>query len=212
MEAVLEKLNLQKEDRHYYYAAKKPVLLDLDSYYYLSIAGQGNPKSADFMKALDKLYSVAYAVKFICKSADMDFVVPKMEGYWWIDGGLDVQHLFPDTPADQWNWKITIRMPDFVEGDHYYRAMQQVKSKNPGLLDEDEVILELINDGLCVQSLHIGSYDEEQETIDKIMKFASENGLEINGYHHEIYLSDPRKTAEEKLRTILRYSVKRRRK
>ena len=99
-------------------------------------------------------------------------------------------------------------MPDFVEGDHYYRAVQKVKLKNPELLHDDEVKFELINEGLCVQGLHIGSFYEEEPTIAKIMEFIQENGLQVAGYHHEIYLSDPRKTAEEKLRTILRYAVK----
>ena len=98
-------------------------------------------------------------------------------------------------------------MPDFVEGDHFYRAVQKVKAKNPELLIEDQVKFELINEGLCVQGLHIGSYYEEEPTIAKIIEFIQDNGLEVAGYHHEIYLSDPRKTPDEKLKTILRYAV-----
>lgn len=210
MEATIEKLDLQKEDSNYYRAGKKPSLKDLDSYYYLSTSGRCDPKSDHFLEAIDKLYAVAYAIKFICKSEDMDFVVPKMEGFWWIDGGLEAQHMFAQTPPDQWNWKIVIRMPDFVEGDHYYRGIQKVKAKNSELLQNDDVKFELINEGLCVQGLHIGSFYEEEPTIANIMQYIQDNGLQVNGYHHEIYLSDPRRTPEEKLKTILRYAVKKR--
>lgn len=208
MEAVIEKLNIEKEDPNYYRSTTKPELRDLDPYYYLSISGKSSPSSPGFMHAMEELYAVAFALKFICKAEDIDFVVPKMEGFWWIDGGLDVQHEFVQTPEDEWNWKIAIRMPDFVEGDHYYRAVQKVKAKNPELLTDDKVKFELINEGKCVQILHIGSYNEEGESIMKVMNYIKENNLEVAGYHHEIYLSDPRKTPEHKLRTILRYEVK----
>ena len=208
MEATIEKIDLKKEDPNYYKASKSPQIRDLDSYYYVSLSGRCDPQSDQFLEAIDKLYAVAYAIKFLCKSQDMDFVMPKMEGFWWVDGGLEAQHLFAQTPPEDWNWKIVIRMPDFVEGDHYYRAMQSVKLKNPDLLNEDEVKLELINEGLCVQGLHIGSFYEEEPTIAKIMEYIQENGLVVSGYHHEIYLSDPRRTPEEKLKTILRYAVK----
>lgn len=211
MEATIEKLDLKRVDSNYYRASKNPELKDFDSYYYLSVSGRCDPQSDEFLKAIDKLYAVAFAIKFTCKGADMDFVMPKMEGFWWIDGGLEAQHLFAKTPADQWNWKIVIRMPDFVEGDHYYRAIQQVRRKNPSLLDEEDVKFELIHQGLCVQGLHLGSYYEEEPTIENIMRFIEDNNLIVDGYHHEIYLSDPRKTAEEKLKTILRYTVKKRR-
>ncbi|WP_462247618.1 GyrI-like domain-containing protein [Ekhidna sp.] len=208
MEATIEKFDLKKADKNYYSAKRKPELKDLDSYYYLSLSGRCDPQADEFLEAIDKLYAVAYGIKFICKAEDMDFVVPKMEGFWWIDGGLEAQHKFAQTPPDQWNWKIVIRMPDFVEGDHYYRGVQKVKAKNPELLKNDDVKFELINEGLCVQGLHIGSFYEEEPTIAGIMTFIQENGLQVNGYHHEIYLSDPRKTPEEKLKTILRYAVK----
>lgn len=208
MEATVDKIDLKKEDSGYYSAKKNPEIRDLDSYYYLSISGRCDPQANQFLEAIDKLYSVAYSVKFICQAEDMDFVMPKMEGFWWVDGGLEAQHKFAQTPPDEWNWKIVIRMPDFVEGDHFYRAIQKVKAKNPELLSNDEVKFELINEGLSVQGLHIGSYYEEEPTIAKIMEFIQDNGLQVAGYHHEIYLSDPRKTPEEKLKTILRYAVK----
>lgn len=208
MEAIIEKLNIEKADPNYYKIGKEPELRDLDPYYYLSVSGRCSPRSKPFLRAIEQLYAVAYGIKFICKAEDMDFVVPKMEGFWWVDGGIEAQHRFTQTPEDQWNWKIVIRMPDFVEGDHFYRAIQKVKVKNPTLISEDEVKYELINEGKCVQVLHLGSYHDEEPSIMKILTFAQENGLSIAGHHHEIYLSDPRKTPENKLRTILRYAVK----
>ncbi|MEQ9405316.1 MAG: GyrI-like domain-containing protein [Cyclobacteriaceae bacterium] len=208
MEAIAEKLNIEKADPNYYKAGKEPELRDLDPYYYLTVSGKCSPGSPEFATAIEQLYSVAYAVKFTCKSQDMDFIVPKMEGFWWIDGGMEVQRNFTQTPEEQWNWKIMIRMPDFVEGDHFYRAVKKVKSKHPELIQNDEVKYELINEGRCVQILHLGSYDKEEPAIMKMLEFIEENGLKVNNYHHEIYLSDPRKTPEHKLRTILRYAVK----
>lgn len=207
MEATIEKLDLQKADKNYYKVGSEPEIRDLDSYYYLSREGSGKPESDDFNRAIEQMYAVAYKMKFLCKAADMDFVVPKMEAFWWIAGGLEKQYLFPQTPQEEWFWKIVIRLPDFVEADHFYRAVQTVKAKSPELLGNDEVKYELINEGKCAQVLHLGSYDQEEPTIMKMMKHIEESGLKVNNYHHEIYLSDPRKTLEEKLRTILRYGV-----
>jgi hypothetical protein len=208
MEAVIEKLDLQKADPNYYKASKNPEIRDLDPYYYLIVQGKGHPESEPVWKAVEQLYAVAFAIKFNCKAQDMDFKVPKMEGFWWIDGGLDKQHEMPETAKEDWNWKFMIRMPDFVEGDHFYRAIQKVKLKNPQLIQNDEVTYELINEGKCIQLLHIGSYNQEELNVQRIMDFAKENRLQINGYHHEVYLSDPRKTEESKLKTIIRYAVK----
>jgi len=208
MEAVIEKLNIEKADPNYYKVGLTPEIRDLDPYYYLSVSGKSSPASQQFFKAIEQLYAVAYNIKFLCKSEDMDFVVPKMEGFWWIDGGLEAQRKFTKTPENEWNWRIVIRMPDFVEGDHFYRAVEKVKTKKPTLIKEDEVKFELINEGKCVQILHLGSYNKEEPTIMKMMNFIQQHGLQVTNYHHEIYLSDPRKTPENKLKTILRYAVK----
>ena len=207
METLVDKLDLQKADPNYYKATRNPELRDLDTYYFLSVSGKSSPESTEFLNAIELLYAIAYAIKFTSKAEDNDFVVPKMEGYWWIDGGLDVQHNFANTPRDQWNWKIVIRMPDFIEEDHFSRASHKVQLKNPELMI-DNVRFERINEGLAVQCLHLGSYEEEEPTIASMINFINENGLEIDGYHHEIYLSDPRRTPEHKLKTILRYGVR----
>ena len=208
METLVEIINLQKIDTTYYSAKKTPELVDLDTYYFLTVSGKSSPEAPVFLASLELLYAVAYAVKYTCKAEDLDFVVPKMEGYWWIDGGLEVQHEFSKTPRDQWNWKISIRMPDFVENEHFVRASEKTRLKNPEL-DIDRISFERVNEGLSVQCLHQGSYENEEPTILSMMEFIHKNDLVVNGYHHEIYLSDPRRTPEEKLRTILRYALKR---
>ena len=206
METIVEKLDLQKEDAYYYKAKKSPELKDLDTYYYLTVSGKSSPESPEFLRAIEQIYAVAYSVKFTCKAEDNDFVVPKMEAYWWIDGGYEIQYRFAQTPREEWNWKIVIRMPDFVEQEHFQKACEKVRLKNPSLVI-DKVLYERINDGRVVQCLHLGSYEEEEPTILSMMQYVIENGLRVNGYHHEIYLSDPRRTKPEKLKTILRYAV-----
>ncbi|MEP1779930.1 GyrI-like domain-containing protein, partial [Reichenbachiella sp.] len=111
------------------------------------------------------------------------------------------------TPQNEWHWQLMIRMPEFVTNDHVDQAVEEViKKKN--LILANEVQLKPINEGRSVQVLHIGSYYQEEPSINKILDYMKLNGLEMNGYHHEIYISDPTKTAEEKLKTIIRYAVK----
>ncbi|MEM9339913.1 MAG: GyrI-like domain-containing protein [Bacteroidota bacterium] len=210
METIIRKLNIEKADPNYYKVGLLPEIRDLDPYYYLTVSGRCSPSSPEFLLAVQQLYAVGYAIKFFCKEEEMDFVVPKMEGFWWIDGGLEAQHKFTQTPEEEWNWKLVIRMPDFVEGDHYYKAIQKIKTGKPGFLEDEVVKYELINEGRCVQILHIGSYQKEEPSVLKMMDFIQSNGLSISGYHHEIYLSDPRKTDENRLKTILRYAVQQR--
>jgi hypothetical protein len=204
---TLVKLNLEKTDPNYYKASSEPTIRQFEPYHYLTVSGQCSPKDSPFATALEQLYSVAYAIKFLSKAEDMDFVVPKMEGFWWIDGGLSEQYTFIQTPEEDWNWKIIIRMPDFIEESHYSRAKASVKQKKSAI-DVENVKFESIHDETCVQILHSGPYEAEEPAINKMMKFIDENQMEVIGYHHEIYLSDPRSVAPEKLRTILRYSVK----
>lgn len=204
---VIEKLDLLKTDPNYYKVGKEPEIRDLDPYYYLTVSGKCAPADQKFQAAVEKLYAIAYGIKFLAKAEDMDFTVPKMEGFWFIEGGMDAQAGFVDSPKDQWCWKITIRMPDFIEESHYNRALAGAKARK-AMEGLEEVKFELINEGRVAQILHIGSYDAETPTIQKLHQFIFDQELEIAGYHHEIYLTDPRKTAHDKLRTVIRYAVK----
>ena len=133
----------------------------------------------------------------------MDFGVPKLEGLWWVEG--DIPAL--EVPREEWCWKLLIRMPDYVTNEMMDIAQTEVakKKKNERIKD---ISLEKIKEGKSAQIMHIGSYATEPETIDTLLDYISENGLSVSGLHHEIYLSDPRKTEPDKLKTIIRYPVK----
>ena len=208
MEALLSKVNLLKADPLYYRANSEPKIVDLDTYYYVSMEGKGDPGEMEFLLAIQSMYSVVYGIKFICKGEDNDFVVPKMECHWFIDGGMEVQHSFVKTPRDQWRWKIMFRMPDFVEQHHFFQSLHQRKQKKADLEHLFErIIFELVNEGKCVQIMHIGAWDDEGPTLQKLFNFVQQKELKINGYHKEIYISEPRLVAEQKRKTILRYQV-----
>lgn len=207
METMTTKINLQKADPNYYKAGVKAEIRDLDTYNYLTIEGEGSPEAPAFNEAIQAIYAVAYAIKFLCKGQDNDFVVPKMECYWYIAGGLEVQYKFPETLMDQWLWKIQMRMPDIVEREHFDKALRKVVV-DKGLAALGSLKYELINEGKCVQVMHIGSWDEEGPSIEKIMNLVAEEGLEITGYHKEIYISEPNKVEESRKKTILRYQVR----
>ncbi|MFY0600075.1 MAG: GyrI-like domain-containing protein [Cyclobacteriaceae bacterium] len=209
MEATLSKIDLIKIDPNYYNADLQPEIKDFDTYYYLSLEGKSAPEHVSFLNAIEAMYGVAYGVKFLCKGEDNDFVVPKMECHWYIDGGLENQHEFVNASRNEWRWKILFRMPDFVEADHFFRALESAKSKKPELFDvTSRIKFELINEGKCVQIMHIGSWEQEQTSLKKVFDLIQSENLSVTGYHKEIYISDPRKVAEEKKKTILRYQVK----
>lgn len=203
---LLEKLNLEKTDRSYYNAKKEPEIVELGEHFCLTISGHSDPNDAPFMEAIETLYSVAYSIKFNAKAKGRDFKVPKMEGYWWIEGGIENQHNFMKVPKNEWHWKIALRMPDFIEETHFFQALAEIKDKKP-LKNPEKIKFEMVREGKCVQILHIGPYEAEEPTLMRLFEFVKKQNLEITGYHHEIYISDPRKTTPEKLKTILRYQV-----
>lgn len=198
----MTKLNLLKSDPDYYRASKKPMQLNLKPLPYLTISGVSAPEEALFSESISTIYPLAFAIKFLCKANDQDFVMPKMEAFWWVEADLP----FNQVPREQWHWKILIRMPDFVTKKLSNQARKDLMTKkNLPLLDQ--VTFETIHEKTVVQALHLGSYEAEATTLEKIYNYIEDNGLEINGYHREIYLTDPRRTPEERLRTLLRYAV-----
>ena len=198
----MSKLDLSKSDQGYYSAGLQPQLVDVTPYQYIMINGVSSPEDSLFNNAIEALYAVAYGIKFYYKSQDRDFVVPKMEGQWWVTGDLP----FEQTPRDQWHWNLVIPMPEFVVEEDFDRCKAAVLIKKQQELIT-QVQLKPLNEGNSVQILHRGSYDAEGPSIEKLFSFISSEGLEVAGYHHEIYLSDPRRTPEEKLKTIIRYPV-----
>ena len=199
----MPKLDLVKEYKSYYKAGMKPEIVEFAEANYLSIEGKGEPAGEVFASKVEALYPLAYGIKKICKEQDNDFGVPKLEGLWWVEG--DTPAL--EVPRSEWCWKLLIRMPEFITEEMMASVQPEVTKKKKNDLVQ-EISFEKITEGKCVQIMHIGPYATEPETIKTLMKFISENGLSANGLHHEIYLSDPRKTESSKMKTLIRYPVK----
>ncbi len=196
-----EKIDLYKIYKAEYVASKKPMLVETTDSRYLAIDGKGAPGGDEFSQKLGALYSVAYTVKMAKKFAGQDYKVCGLEGLWWGMG-----ENFEETPQSEWQWKLVIRTPDFVSQDDIKQALLQLKKRGKECTTPPK--LERINEGLCVQMLHVGPYDQEQDTIQQMFAFAAQQGLRPHGAHHEVYLSDPRRVPPERLRTILRHPVR----
>lgn len=207
----MTKSDLTKEHKAYYTAKSKPELLTIGKAQFLSITGKGDPSGQAYADKLQALYSVAYTVKFLNKALDKDFVVAKLEGLWSFDenkyAGLSADEAPLKIPRSEWNYRMLIRMPDYVTREQLEQAVKTVVNKKQISLAAEVEWFEM-EEGKVVQMLHKGPFSEEPETLKQIMEFCEEHQLSKNGLHHEIYLSDPRKTAPEKLKTILREPVK----
>jgi hypothetical protein len=199
-----QKLDLYKLHADQYTAPKTPQLVKTKPGKYLTVQGKGAPGGEEFTKQVGALYGVAFTIKFAQKSSGKDYAVSKLEGLWW---GTKTQGNFALEPPEKWNWKLLIRTPDFVTGKQLKDAIATLKKKGKGP-EVAGVKLETIDEGLCVQMLHVGPYAEEGKTVGMMEEFADEKGLKFHGLHHEIYLSDPRRVPAQRLKTILRMRVK----
>jgi len=197
--AVVEKLDLYKLHKAEYVTPKEPVLIHVGAAKYLTADGVGAPGGEKFQEAVGALYSMAFTMKMAKKFAGQDYKVCHLEGLWWGFEQMEAQ--------DQWRWKLLMRVPDFI-CDRMLKATA-ARLKEKGRPDSPvEVRLETLKEGRCVQVLHTGPYSNEPATIARMKTLAESKGLSFAGAHHEIYLSDPRRVAPEKLRTILRMPVK----
>lgn len=196
------KTDLKKELKNYFTSKTKPSVERFEKQNYLSLVGKGAPDGTSFSNAVTLLYSLAYAIKSRSKQAGHDFVVPPLEGQWWVDG----DEFFMAVPRNEWNWKLLVMMPDFVTKIAFEEGKDSVHSKKK--LDCDEVKFEALQEGACAQILHKGSFKTEPETIKTLEAFIKTSGYMKNGLHHEIYLSNPNKTASAKMKTILRQPIK----
>jgi hypothetical protein len=196
------KTDLVKADKAYYAARAAPQLQRFGPIRYLTLEGKGEPGGEKFVQATQALYPLAYGLKKLYKQQDQDFAVPSLEGLWWVDGNQPALQV----PRGRWKWKLMIRMPDFVVKKTVETAKTAVAAAKKNELVRI-VAFETIEEGQCVQAMHIGPYSQEPATIASLLRFVSEKGLEISGLHHEIYMSDPRKVSPEKLKTIIRYPV-----
>ncbi|MBX3165126.1 MAG: GyrI-like domain-containing protein [Bacteroidetes bacterium] len=199
----MEKLDFKKTYKDYYSAKQTSELLAFQPIPYLMISGKGEPGGSEFQQATEALFPLAYGIKKICKLQGKDFGVPALEGLWWTESNKPAA----EVPRSEWHWKLMIRMPDFADKEMLKTALAEVmkKKKNPLL---NNVSFETLHEEKCVQILHIGAYSQEQPTIDLMYDFMKKQNLKHNGLHHEIYLSDPRKTKPELLKTIIRQPVK----
>jgi hypothetical protein len=198
------KIDLCKQHKDQYATPKTPVLVTVNDATYLAISGRGAPGGPEFTDKIGALYGAAFTVKMTRKFAGLqDYAVSKLEAQYWLDGS---EGAFSSVPMEQWNWRLMIRTPPVVTRQELDEAVAKLiqKGKAPCA---DQVKLESIPEGRCVQMLHVGPYDQESRTIGAMKAFAEQQGLTFHGRHHEIYLSDPRRIAPEKLRTILRIPV-----
>jgi hypothetical protein len=203
----MTKIDFKKELKHLYKpSAKKVEIVDVPQMNFLMIDGEGDPNtSQEFQDAVEALYSLSYTLKFMIKKGDLkvDFGVMPLEGLWWTD---DMSQ-FSTENKENWKWTLMIMQPEYVTAELFNEAANQVKKKkNPPALSK--VRFEVLSEAKAAQIMHIGPFSEEGPTIKKVHNFIQENGCKLSGKHHEIYLSDIRKAAPEKWKTIIRQPMK----
>ena len=206
--------DFKKEYKEFYMPKDKPSIVTVPSINYLAVRGHGDPneEGGEYKEAIGLLYGVAFTIK-MSKKGDhqiegfFDYVVPPLEGFWWQDGiqGVDYAN------KEKFNWISVIRLPDFVTKSDFDWAIEEATRKKK--TDFSKVEFLQINEGLCVQCMHIGSYDDEPATVELMHRFMEEQGYELDisdtRRHHEIYLSDARKVAPDKLKTVVRHPIRR---
>jgi hypothetical protein len=195
-----DKVDLYALHKAEYAAPRQPALVETAPALYLAVDGSGEPGSGEFEARIGALYAMAYTIKFQSKSAGRDFTVCKLEALW--DAPVT-----PLAPADSWRWTLMIRMPDFIAEKDLTEARRSLREKGKEG-DFDAVGLLPLAEGTCVQALHVGPYEDEARTIERMRAFAASRDLALHGRHHEIYLSDPRRVPPDRLRTILRHPVR----
>jgi hypothetical protein len=206
--------DFKKEYKEFYMPKDKPSIVTLPPMNYIAVRGHGDPNEEDgeYKEAIGLLYGIAFTIKMSKKGPHQiegyfDYVVPPLEGFWWQKDvqGADYAH------KENFEWISVIRLPDFVTKDDFDWAIEEAARKKKE--DFSKVEFLQVDEGLCVQCMHIGSYDDEPATVDQMHRYMEEQGyaLDINDTrrHHEIYLSDARKVAPEKLKTVIRHPIRR---
>jgi hypothetical protein len=207
LEPLMTKIDFKKTQKALYLPSAKTIeLIDVPPMQYAMIDGKGPPGNDTYIAALGWLYPVSYGIKFRSKlELKQDYVVPPLEGLWWAEDYT----AYTSDRRDEWLWTMMIRVPDWINQTIFDACVAKaaIKLGNPPAT----LRLETLHEGQCAQIMHIGPYKDEGPTIAKIhYQFIPDHGLIENGNHHEIYLGDPRKTAPEKLRTVLRQPVRKR--
>ena len=205
--------DFKKEYKEFYMPKNKPGIVTVPSMNYIAVRGTGdlNQEDGEYKKSIGLLYGIAFTIK-MSKKGDyridgyFDYVVPPLEGFWWQDGviGVDYAH------KDFFQWISVIRLPDFVTKEDFDWAVREATAKKKQVFSKVEFFTH--DEGLCVQCMHIGSYDDEPATVAMMREFMEQQGYELDitdkRLHHEIYLSDARKVAPEKMKTVIRHPIK----
>lgn len=206
--------DFKKEYKEFYMPKNKPEIVTVPKANYIAVRGKGNPNEIDgaYQKAISILYAVAYTLKMSYKTEHkiegfFEYVVPPLEGFWWQDNvdGID----YADKAA--FNWISVIRLPEFITQKDFEWAVETASEKKK--LDCSSAEFLTVDEGLCVQIMHIGAFDDEPQTVTLMDEYIAQNGYENDitesRLHHEIYLSDARKVAPEKWKTVIRHPIKR---
>ena len=206
--------DFKKEYKEFYMPKNKPEIVTVPKANYIAVRGKGNPNEIDgaYQRAISILYAVAYTLKMSYKTEHkiegfFEYVVPPLEGFWWQDNvdGID----YADKAA--FNWISVIRLPEFVTQKDFEWAVETASEKKK--LDCSSAEFLTIDEGVCVQIMHIGAFDDEPQTVALMDEYIAQNGYENDitesRLHHEIYLSDARKVAPEKWKTVIRHPIKR---
>ncbi len=207
--------DLKKEYKEYYQPPKKPGIVEIPPMNYIAVEGKGDPNEEDgaYKRAIAVLYAVAYTLKMSYKTdykieGFFEYVVPPLEGFWWQDG---IENLNFGN-KDAFRWISVIRLPDFITQENFEWAVKMAEKKKK--LDCSAVKFLRVEEGLCVQMMHIGPFDTEPETVAAMDTYLKENGYENDmtsgRRHHEIYLSDVRKVSPEKWKAVIRHPIKKR--
>ena len=207
----------KREYKEFYMPKKKPGIVEIPKMNYIAVRGKGNPndENGEYKSSIGLLYAIAFTIKMSYKGTHkidgyFEYVVPPLEGFWWQENteGIDYNR------KDDMNFISVIRLPDFVTEDDFKWAVDEAASKKKQ--DFSKVEFLTYDEGICVQCMHIGSYDNEPETVELMHKYMEENGYELDitdsRLHHEIYLSDPRRCDESKLKTVIRHPIKKKNK
>lgn len=203
----MAKIDYKKELAQLYNpSAKQPSLVDVPPMTYLMVDGTGDPNTVPaYQSAVEALYAVSYTLKFMVKKGPtgVDYGVMPLEGLWWVD---DLTQFSYDDRR-HWRWTMMLMQPEIVTREMVDKAKAEVTKKKGLDLSLSSLRFEGLNEGRAAQIMHLGPYSAEPPTIERLHGFITAQGLHINGKHHEIYLSDPRRVAPEKMKTVLRYPV-----
>ncbi len=205
--------DFKKEYKEFYLPKNKPEIVNVPAINYLAISGTGDPNAedGDYKQAIGCLYAVAYTLKMSYKtehkiSGFYEYVVPPLEGFWWQEGTTGVNY----SDKSSFNWISVIRLPEFITEDDVKWAVDTAANKKK--IDCSSVKFMTIEEGLCVQMMHTGPYDSEPATVALMDEYIKQNGYEndinIKRLHHEIYLSDPRKSLPDKMKTVIRHPIR----